>query len=130
MGFKIMKCPACGGDLNIETNRDFLFCQFCGAKLMKDDQRIVIEHIERKIDEAEIEKHKLEREEASASRVSKKKMRKLAGIFFVVGAILVGIGSSKIGSSSFALIGEMALIAALFLFVSGDVDINKRDQQK
>lgn len=27
------KCPGCGAELNIDdNNRDFAFCQYCGAK--------------------------------------------------------------------------------------------------
>jgi uncharacterized membrane protein YvbJ len=74
MGFKIMKCPACGADLNVETDRDYLFCQFCGAKLMRDDQRIVIEHIERKIDEAKIRQIEFEEKKLTTETFSKKRM--------------------------------------------------------
>ena len=73
MGLKIAKCPSCGGDLNIETDRDFLFCQFCGAKLMRDDQRIVIEHVERKIDEARIREIEFEEKKLETEKFSKKR---------------------------------------------------------
>lgn len=95
MGFKIMKCPACGADLNIETDRDYLFCQFCGAKLMRDDQRIVIEHIERKIDEAKIRQIEFEEKKLTTETFSKKRMwiiMNIAGIIILItGFIFDGI---------------------------------------
>lgn len=129
MGFKIMKCPACGGDLNIETDRDFLFCQFCGAKLMKDDQKIVIEHIERKIDEAEIEKQKLKREEAEHERRSYRIRRMISGITFVIGIILFSLGTSSRGSINTTVVGEFLWVAAGFLFMS-TLNANNTNRQK
>lgn len=29
-----LKCPKCGGDLEFEDNREFGFCEYCGAKVM------------------------------------------------------------------------------------------------
>lgn len=129
MGFKIMKCPACGGDLNIETDRDFLFCQFCGAKLMKDDQRIVIEHIERRIDEAEIEKQKLNREEAAHERKSAHTRRIISGILLAIGTVLFAIGMQSFHTSNIALVGEFIWISAGFLFMS-TFGNNRTNQQK
>ena len=59
------KCPGCGAELNIDdNNRDFAFCQYCGAKIMLDDyrstQRIVDEA---RLKEAEIKMRQLEMEE-------------------------------------------------------------------
>ena len=44
-------CPNCNANLSIHnTNRDFAFCEFCGAKIMLDDYRIT-QHI---INEAQL----------------------------------------------------------------------------
>ena len=116
MAFKIAKCPACGADLNIETDKDYLFCQFCGAKLIKDDQKITIEHIERKIDEAEIERTKLEREKSAYDRVSSAKMGKICGILTIVGLVFSFIGYSGSGDSAFGIVGIFMLAIAFMLF--------------
>lgn len=29
-----LKCPQCGAVLNVDRNREFFFCQYCGTKLM------------------------------------------------------------------------------------------------
>lgn len=118
MAFKIAKCPACGADLNIETDKDYLFCQFCGAKLIKDDQKITIEHIERKIDEAEIERTKLEREEAAHERASTTRTKKICGILCIIAAVCMFIGFSNSSNIQFMLIGEVVFMIAIFAFLT------------
>lgn len=34
MGIKTLKCTACGANIELDDNREFGFCQFCGTKLM------------------------------------------------------------------------------------------------
>ena len=52
-------CSKCGATLSLnDTNRDFAFCEFCGAKIMFDDYRMT-QHI---IDEAKIKKVEVEQE--------------------------------------------------------------------
>lgn len=85
MAFKLARCPSCGGDLNITTDKDFLFCPFCGAKIIRDDTRIVIEHINRTVDETKLKE--LEREEDRDSASNRK--HRIMGIgWFVIAGIL------------------------------------------
>ena len=38
---RVCACPSCGAELSIlNTNREFAFCEYCGAKIMLDDLRI------------------------------------------------------------------------------------------
>ena len=60
MGLTVAKCPACGADLNLEIDRDYFYCPYCGSKVANHDQRIVVEHVSRTIDEAEIKRIELE----------------------------------------------------------------------
>ena len=62
MGLTLAKCPACGAELNLETDRDYFYCPHCGSKVMQVDDRIVIEHVNRTINEAEVRKQEFERE--------------------------------------------------------------------
>ena len=32
-----IKCPACGGNIEIDENRDSCFCSYCGTKVHVDD---------------------------------------------------------------------------------------------
>lgn len=34
----VLKCPRCGADLSADEDRDLLFCQYCGAKIMLTDE--------------------------------------------------------------------------------------------
>ena len=36
------KCPSCGAELDFDTSRDYMFCSYCGGKVLK--QNVV--HIE------------------------------------------------------------------------------------
>lgn len=51
MALMLAKCPACGADLNIETQSDHLFCPYCGSKVVKQSDKIVIETVTRHIEE-------------------------------------------------------------------------------
>ena len=42
MSLVAMKCPACGADIELDSNREFGFCSFCGSKVMLE--RIIVEH--------------------------------------------------------------------------------------
>ena len=46
MGLISMKCPACGAVLeNLDENREFFFCAYCGNKITFDKKRIVIDDL-------------------------------------------------------------------------------------
>lgn len=38
MGLIAAKCPQCGAEISNEDNRDFMFCSFCGSKVMFEKQ--------------------------------------------------------------------------------------------
>lgn len=42
MGMVALKCPACGADIQLDENREFGFCNYCGTKVMQE--KIVVEH--------------------------------------------------------------------------------------
>ena len=50
MSLVALKCPNCGGSLDLEDSRDFAFCQYCGTKiLIKEEigrQRVVVDRSE------------------------------------------------------------------------------------
>ena len=39
MKIKSLKCPECGANLEIEEGRSFCFCQYCGCKIMLDEEK-------------------------------------------------------------------------------------------
>lgn len=62
----VLKCPECGANLEIEEGRTFCYCQYCGCKIMLDDEKEEktinkninitknVTHTKRYVDEAEI----------------------------------------------------------------------------
>ena len=46
---RTVKCPGCGAELTVkDSNRDFMFCEYCGTKVRLDDyqetHRFVMKH--------------------------------------------------------------------------------------
>ena len=75
-----MKCPHCGGNLDVEEGMEAFFCKFCGTKIIVDKTELEIrrmEHEER-IKEAELKSEKM----VTISIVV---------AFIVAGAVLFGI---------------------------------------
>lgn len=33
-----LKCPNCGGELQVQSDREFCFCQYCGTKILLSDE--------------------------------------------------------------------------------------------
>lgn len=31
-----LKCPQCGADLEIDSDREFMYCEYCGTKVLRD----------------------------------------------------------------------------------------------
>lgn len=42
MGYIALNCPNCGAQLDLDDNRDFGFCQYCGTKVVRE--KTIIEH--------------------------------------------------------------------------------------
>ena len=42
MGFIVLKCPSCTADIQLDENREFGFCQYCGTKITQDIQKVNI----------------------------------------------------------------------------------------
>lgn len=54
-----LKCPECKADLNIEEGRKTCYCQYCGTKILIDDNSFI--HTYRKIDEARIKEAEVDK---------------------------------------------------------------------
>ena len=85
---RTVKCPSCGGELTVkDENRDFMFCEYCGTKVMLDDYR----ETHRFVDEARIQESKdakeleLKKMEQERWRAEEDKKNGIKGL--IVGAI-------------------------------------------
>lgn len=56
-----VKCPNCGADLEYEEGMSKMFCRYCGTPVILDDESVKINITNRIVDEAELEKVKLQR---------------------------------------------------------------------
>lgn len=57
---KITKCPNCGASLDLDASLTTFFCPYCGTKISNVSGVVKIETVERHVDEAALEKAKLE----------------------------------------------------------------------
>ena len=117
-----IKCPDCGATLDVDEDREQVFCSYCGAKIMLQNEN---EHIERKIDQAAIEQektnrlivqHQIEMEKQEAARQDEHRQRNIiiwAGITGVL--LLVGI----IGYSAGAEATGICLLLAIIIGIIG-----------
>lgn len=134
-----LKCPECKANLSVEPGRKQCFCQYCGTKIIIDNEEQV--QTFKTVDEArireaeldneirlrqlEIEKMKLEQEQKKQmlNRSLKIKIAIILGIIGMV-AILIGYFSKSEGPISF---GVMCLCAVAYL---GLFQIIKEDDKK
>lgn len=42
MNAKVIKCGSCSGTLNVETNRAYIFCQYCGCKNIIESEQMQV----------------------------------------------------------------------------------------
>lgn len=128
ISFISIKCPECGAQLNIDEGRSMTFCQYCGTKILINNEN---EFIYRTVDEAavkqaEIEKMRLEIEEKKRAAEEKEKAEAIAqkkvaarklGIVTLC-LFLLGVGFVVIfkGNEQVAPIGAIPLLIS---FITG-----------
>ena len=95
-----IKCPDCGAPLNVETDKEFIFCTHCGNKIILDDEskrvKIDITNTQRSIDETEIRKAEIDLEKTKHNDTV---VLKLLGAMAIIG-ICAGIFGAIIGAIS------------------------------
>jgi hypothetical protein len=130
---KILKleCPNCRASLEFTEKRDNMFCQYCGTKIMIDNDN---EHIFRYIDESKIKENeneymlrmkKMEIDEQRRKDNEKKNIFKIKlaiglgiiGIFMVILGYFLGSASGNSNSPFYML----SLIGLFPLFVAGSI---------
>ena len=122
---KKCECPSCGASLTIQNeNRDFAYCEFCGAKIQLDDIRTS----HRIIDEAKIKQadydamirlKELEMEQKEREEAQKKNQFKIivSIILGIISLVCMGIGFSDSGSIGLALVGEVAAVMLMYMWL-------------
>ena len=128
-----IKCPECGASLNIEDGRQSCYCQWCGAKVMIDDE--VDKHVyvdEARIKEAEVKEKirlkelEIEEDKRNEEKKSKAFKIKLSGILAIVGVLMMIIGNFIGEDSSIEWYGIMILFIVVWIWL---FDFIKHDKQ-
>ena len=85
-----MYCPNCGAQFDADKDREFMFCQYCGTKIMihnTNTYTLNYNETKRTIDDAEIKRTELEYELQKMKEEHKRE--KLEAIVLIPFAILV-----------------------------------------
>lgn len=83
-----LKCPECGSSLDVPKDRDYVFCQFCGTKILLNNSN---EQIVRHVDEAAIKQAENARI-AEQNRIELEKMKlKSDNLKRKTGLVLLGL---------------------------------------
>ena len=131
-----LKCPECGASLSIEEGRTQCFCQYCGTKIMLDDERSYTKTIHT-IDDAKIREVEANREirlkEMEIQREKDKHKRAGITVKIVISIILgiVGLPCLFLGFASdsgygLAIAGEFCVLLIMMIWVIGASPNNKK----
>jgi len=128
-----LTCPKCGATLSVASGRDTLFCEYCGAKiLLNDENTYTIRNIdEAKLKQAETEQiamlKKFEMAEKRAEAAQKKLKLKIKAsiILAVVGTIMLIIGFLG-WVDMFSLLGLCPIMGIAYIWFVGN-DSNDSD---
>lgn len=72
MGLTVARCPSCGANLDLKTDKDYFYCPHCGSKVLQQNDRIVIEHVIRTVDEAKVKREEMKQAKVAAKTEEKR----------------------------------------------------------
>lgn len=133
-----MKCPECKANLSVEEGRKYCFCQYCGTKIMLEDDRVNKTYYtyrnEARLRQVEIDREialkKLEIEKIKVEQEEKRK-NKNRKIKIIVSIILAIIGSLSLltawasGSETPGLFGAFCLMIIIYIAMFSSIDDKK-----
>ena len=120
-----MRCPNCNATLEFDIEGKTSFCQYCGEKLLLDDEKITINYNETKthrtVDEARIKEAEVRRDirmkelniEESSTKQSLKTLKPVFILLLIVGLLGLGLGAYSL----LFLENDKAIGIILFSFV-------------
>ena len=129
-----VKCPQCGADLTVEEGRQSLYCQYCGARVIVQNEN---EHIYHTIDDAAVKQAETDRivklkqmelaEKKESAREKYKSFKiKLSIIIGIIAIVSMGIGYNvdDDAGAGFVMAGLLAALILVYMWV---LDPNKED---
>lgn len=125
-----MNCPSCDASLEVEKNQKFVFCEYCGTKVIVNDEN---EYTYRNVDEAAMKRAETERLiqlKEMEMEAKKQNGRKALIIFWAAATVLLlitgivftsidSVNSLSIGLILIMLSMSVALYGAIGLFSNG-----------
>lgn len=134
MTLRTYHCPNCNGELEVDVEgRDFIFCQYCGSKILLQNEN---EHIYHTIDEAkikhaeteqlvELKKLEMAEKQRQADEKTKSIKIKVSIILAVVGILMMTIGylagdasgDSDSGLYMISMVGFFPLMGAAYIWL-------------
>lgn len=134
-----MKCPECKANLSVDGGRKYCFCQYCGTKIMLEDDRVNETHYtyrnEARIRQAEIDREialkKLEIEKIKVEQEEKRKNknRKLKIVVSIILAIVASVSGLLGYFSKDGILGLFAIMAFWILFLIGLMSLSNNDKK-
>ena len=73
-----LRCPDCGAELEVDSSREFCFCQYCGTKIIFEDQNASVRRTKARL--KTIDKFLDQREAQHARKIDAQKLRDEAKI--------------------------------------------------
>ena len=126
-----LTCPKCNANLSVDAGRETLFCEYCGAKILLNDENT---YTIRKVDEAEIRKVeadqliRLKELELSQRKADNEAMRLKIKLFVslflaVIGVVLMTVPSFVPRLYDLDTVGFVSIVAGVLIWV---VDARKK----
>lgn len=125
-----LKCPNCGGELQVQSDREFCFCQYCGTKILLSDENKKTININKNVTyttvneadklRAENERLKFEAEQSSKKETKENQIKlakslvKFGPIVAIVGFVIDKLVPSTSGIASLATAAYGFGLAAFF----------------
>lgn len=131
-----LTCPGCGANLSIEDGRKQCFCEYCGMKIMLDDESIIYRTVdEARIKEAELQamlklkQMEVEEQKRNDRKAEVKTKVILTAILGLIGALTFIVGYSNESLSPLIGIGSLALMGTLLIWVCDDANNHKNHRK-
>ena len=122
-----LKCPNCNADLSFKEERENYFCEYCGTKLLLDNDN---EFIYKHIDEAEVKKAETEQlvklKELEMKEKEMEQKRMLLKIKIIISLILGAIAAISFIFGDYSdeeppILGLLCLLILMLMWMFGAI---------
>ena len=137
-----LKCPECGATLNGNGNREIVFCEYCGARIVFKEETKAFNIINRKANEASTEEtevlEKWTHDEMEFEKEWKNKRKRSMRIWLAISALMTVMGialliilgeESETGWIVFTLALEVLIIGGIVYGIGYLLHNRKRNKQ-